>query len=234
MRIRECLDGVWAVRLGPVHAYLIAAGDGLVLVDAGPPGSRPALLRAIRATGHRPDHLRTILITHAHPDHIGSVAELRRITGATVVAHRTEAPVLTGERSGVLHPVMRAVAAVLPSPGSFSVDVTIDAPNGVCGPVPTPEMFAVPAPGHTAGHTAYLLDRDGGVLFTGDAAVLRYGRPAAPRRILDEDRAAARESLRALGALPFAHCCFGHGGHHRGPVAEAFRRFAAGHETPRE
>ncbi|MCU0298808.1 MAG: MBL fold metallo-hydrolase [Candidatus Nanopelagicales bacterium] len=41
-----------------------------------------------------PDGLATIVTTHAHPDHWGALAEVRKQTGATSVAHEVDAAAL--------------------------------------------------------------------------------------------------------------------------------------------
>lgn len=42
--------------------------------------------------------LKHILLTHAHRSHLGRLAELKRMSGATVYAHEWEADIIAGER----------------------------------------------------------------------------------------------------------------------------------------
>ena len=102
----------------------------------------------------------TILLTHQHPDHTGGVAELRRRSGARVVAHQADAPVITGARTLVLTPIQRIGVIFMPVPEPSPVDVLM----GGDSQVPVPGFSAVHTPGHTPGHVSYLLKRDGGVL----------------------------------------------------------------------
>ena len=87
--------------------------------------------------------------------------------------------------------------------------------------LPFAGLRAVHTPGHTAGHLALLLPRDGGVLFVGDAATnfLRLG--YGP---IYEDVGAGRESLAKLAALDFEVAAFAHG---RAILAHAGERFRA-------
>jgi glyoxylase-like metal-dependent hydrolase (beta-lactamase superfamily II) len=84
---------------------------------------------------------------------------------------------------------------------------------------------ALHTPGHTPGHLAFLLPRDGGVLFAGDAAanVFRLGMPIG---MFTADRQQAKESVRKLAALEFEVACFGHGRVLKGEANLKFRRLA--------
>ena len=80
--------------------------------------------------------MHTILLTHWHPDHVGNVAELRRRTGARIVAHAIEAPVISGTRPRPRQwAPMRVVAAIMPAPEPVPVDerLTADGPISVPG-----------------------------------------------------------------------------------------------------
>jgi glyoxylase-like metal-dependent hydrolase (beta-lactamase superfamily II) len=78
----------------------------------------------------------------------------------------------------------------------------------------------VHTPGHTAGHLALLLPRDGGVLFVGDAATNFLRLNWGP---IYEDVAQGRESLAKLAALDFEMAAFAHGRAIRAHAGERFR-----------
>jgi glyoxylase-like metal-dependent hydrolase (beta-lactamase superfamily II) len=84
----------------------------------------------------------------------------------------------------------------------------------------------VHTPGHTRGHTAFLLPRDGGILVAGDAATnigrLRPGDHWLAAAVTD-DRAAARASFRHLAGFDFEIAVFGHGSPILSGAAERFR-----------
>ncbi len=85
---------------------------------------------------------------------------------------------------------------------------------------------ALHTPGHTAGHLALLLPRDGGVLFAGDAATNFARLGAGP---VYEDVDEGGNSLRRLAELPFETALFSHGRPLAPRAAERFRaRFARG------
>ena len=73
-----------------------AAGEAIVIdpglpANAGAPGSPAHLLGRLRALGLR---LTQILITHAHIDHIGGALALKRATGAPILLHQADLPLL--------------------------------------------------------------------------------------------------------------------------------------------
>jgi glyoxylase-like metal-dependent hydrolase (beta-lactamase superfamily II) len=69
---------------------------GLVLVDTGLPGSEKRILSAVRKLGKAPREVKLVLLTHRHIDHIGSVAALKKETGATLASHQFEKPYVAG------------------------------------------------------------------------------------------------------------------------------------------
>lgn len=76
-------------------------------------------------------------------------------------------------------------------------------------------IVEVPAPGHTSGHTAYLLASEG-VLFSGDALVAGHPQvtcagPQLLPSVFTHDQACARESALQLAALPASILVPGHG-----------------------
>jgi phosphoribosyl 1,2-cyclic phosphodiesterase len=68
---------VWALASGSSgNAYLLRAGDTLVLLDCGL-GIR-ALESRLATLGYRPDALAAVLVTHEHSDHVAGVTSLLR------------------------------------------------------------------------------------------------------------------------------------------------------------
>ncbi len=72
---------------GMVNAHLLVGPQGCVLVDTGLPGSERKVRKALQRHGMDFGDIRLIVITHAHIDHAGSAAQLRRLSGAPIVAH---------------------------------------------------------------------------------------------------------------------------------------------------
>jgi glyoxylase-like metal-dependent hydrolase (beta-lactamase superfamily II) len=231
------VDGVYRLRLGFVNAYLLDSDDGLILVDCGEAGRVERIAATVAALGRAVGEISQILVTHHHPDHIGSLAELARRTQAPVWVHAADAPFVRGEQtwSGfapvslpgrLLRPVLARFLPGRPEPTHVDHLLEDDGVINVAGGV-----RVVHTPGHTPGHVAFLVPRDGGILIAGDAATnfgrLRSGghRLAA---MVSDDLAAARDSFRRMASLEFEVAVFGHGTPLRSGAAEQFREVAAG------
>jgi glyoxylase-like metal-dependent hydrolase (beta-lactamase superfamily II) len=222
--MREVVDGVFEVDYRFVHAYLVVVDQGLVLVDTGLPKRADAVTGLVAELGRKPEDLHTILVTHRHGDHVGSLAELARRTGARVLVHALDVPVVTGAAGEPAKGLLRkALLAVLPKPEPATVDDTV-----TDGTEPVPGFRAVHTPGHTPGHTSFLLDRAGGVLFVGDAAAgRRNGVVSKPPALMSDDMVRAAASIRRIAELDFDTACFGHGRVLRGGATDRFRALAS-------
>lgn len=150
-----------------VNAYLINTGDRLVLVDTGAAqrfgptlGRLPANLIA---SGYRPEQVDTILITHMHPDHIGGlVAQGKAVfPNATVLVDRRDAEcwlsaTALAKASEDRRSFFEGAAASIAPYASASKLRLFEAPVDIL-----PGIHAIPAPGHTPGHTLYSVESNG-------------------------------------------------------------------------
>ena len=107
------------------------------------------------------EHLRDIVLTHCDIDHVGSVAELKRLTGARVAIHEIDAPVLAGERRSqkgglIMLALYRSLRFRRVTP-----DLRLRDGDSISG------LQVMDVPGHTGGSIA--LVRADGVVFSGDA-----------------------------------------------------------------
>ncbi len=79
-------DNVYYVGTSGLSAFLITDPRGHVLIDGGLPESAPLIAASIRRLGFRIEDVRFLLINHAHADHSGGLAELKRLSGARLLA----------------------------------------------------------------------------------------------------------------------------------------------------
>src|SRR3954447_13019495 len=197
--MREIADGVFEVPVLFVRAFLVVTDDGVVVVDTGLPGRSAHFDQALRDAGKAIGDVTTILLTHWHADHCGGAADLHRRSGARVVAHTLDTPVVSGTRPPALNLLQRVMARVTGDVEPVPVDEQLSGD----GPFSVPGFVAIHTPGHTAGHVSYLLDRDGGVLFTGDAAASGRGRVRRTPKMMTADETAARSSVARLARQNF-------------------------------
>jgi glyoxylase-like metal-dependent hydrolase (beta-lactamase superfamily II) len=217
METMELLPHLHMFRFRIGQAYLWNDSGALTLVDSGPPGSAPAIAAAVRELGHDPAAIRRVVLTHAHADHSGSAAEIRA-WGATVAAHRAEAPVIRGEAPQQVpvltdweRPLFENLDHGLPDmpPARLAV------PSPVDEELTGGEVLDVGGgahvlfiPGHTDGSIALHLPAHG-VLFTGDTVASHEGNPILG--VFNTDRSRTIASTRHLATLDADVLCFGHG-----------------------
>jgi glyoxylase-like metal-dependent hydrolase (beta-lactamase superfamily II) len=233
--------GVYQVGLRGVNAFLIDLDDdggappageadyssGLVLIDAGIDKRARRIGEAILALGRTPADLRAVVITHLHGDHVGGLAKVRAHSSAEVWMHPVDAAqVREGVRGRPLDPgpgrvrsAIAKTAGLRPIAPGDSIPVEHDVEDS--DTLPFAGIQVVFTPGHTAGHIALLLPRDGGVLFTGDSAT-NFGRLSYGP--IYEDVAAGEASLHRLAGLEFEVAAFSHGRPIRAHAGERFRK----------
>lgn len=228
MKIEQVSDSVHVVTGSHVNWALVSNGAGLVLIDAGYPADAPDVLRSIRQIGHSPADLVAVLLTHAHLDHTGAVRRLVKSVGTPVYTGAEEARHARREYRQQISPaqMLRQVTtargrrwvaeAMLAARGRPDVRVPSAAGVDEAPSAALPrDLVAIPTPGHTDGHTAYLLAGEG-VLFSGDALITGHplvadiGPQPAPK-ILNHDDARARNTARLLAGRPARTLVPGHG-----------------------
>jgi glyoxylase-like metal-dependent hydrolase (beta-lactamase superfamily II) len=236
MDVIELLPRLHLLRFPVGQAYLWHDGDELTLVDAGPAGSGAPIAEAVTALGHDPRAVRRIVLTHFHEDHAGEAAEFAALSGAEVLAHRLEAPVVRGEAPGpspVLEdwerPLHDRAAELLPQGGFARPSEVVELSDGDVLDVGG-GAHVVHVPGHTAGSIALHLPEHG-VLFSGDTIAASPVDAAVMPGVFNLDRDLVLSACRRLAALDTDVACFGHGDPVIGRAATTLRK--ALEEVPR-
>jgi glyoxylase-like metal-dependent hydrolase (beta-lactamase superfamily II) len=126
-------------------SYLFATSRGLILLDTGTREMLPMVQSSIVKLGFQLSDVKILLSSHAHWDHVGGQAEMKRATGAQVMAMAEEVPALSSGKD-------------LTSAGEIgwepvAVDrVLHDGDDVVLGDV---TLHALLTPGHTQGCTTW-------------------------------------------------------------------------------
>ncbi|HEY3271357.1 MAG TPA: MBL fold metallo-hydrolase [Geothrix sp.] len=150
----------------PVNAFLVRMPGRIVLVDTGigkdPEEDSGHLTEQLAAAGVAPSDIDLILITHDHFDHIGGLLKAdgtRAFPKAVLrVARRehafwTEDPSRLPERLRDRAPKLKALFGVYEKAGAFRPFED--------GEELAPGLRALPAHGHTGGHTVYAFTSEG-------------------------------------------------------------------------
>jgi len=156
----------------PVNAFLIEAGGKRILVDTGAGNSmQPTLGRIpenLLAIGIAPEEIDTILLTHLHGDHaMGLIDPAGKaiFPKATVILHQEESRFYLereandGDPERVRRTIDASQRAMAPYRGRTRTVADGEALPGISASV---------HPGHTPGHTCWLLQ-------SGDARLLIWG-----------------------------------------------------------
>lgn len=224
-----------------VNWLLVTDDTGVLMIDAGYPGDRTAVLASLGALGYHPADVRAVLLTHAHVDHFGSAIWLAKTHGTPVYCHADEVGHAKREYLEQASPLQVATQLWRPSWALWSMHVlrngglnregipTAAALTGEIAAELPGKPMAIPTPGHTRGHCSYLVDgvlTSGDALVTGHAVLPRTGPQLLPA-LFSHNQGDAVRSLAALALLDTEILAPGHGDVWRGPIREATAHAAA-------
>jgi metallo-beta-lactamase class B len=87
---RKIIGNIYYVGTNLISSFLIATPAGHILLDTGHIRMLPQVAANIEKLGFKLQDVRVILNSHAHFDHCGGLAELKRRTGAAVIASKQD------------------------------------------------------------------------------------------------------------------------------------------------
>jgi hydroxyacylglutathione hydrolase len=170
-----------------VFCYLIGdeeAGEGL-FID--PSDDADELIS--KAGSHKIDKIKYIVNTHCHVDHVMGNAEMKKKTGAAIVIHEADAPLITRTSPDLL--VM--FGATVSPPADLPVKEGDILRVGRVG------LKVIHTPGHSPGGMALYLEGKEGKVFTGDTLFVgSVGRTDFPGSSWDVLEASVRNKLYTL------------------------------------
>ncbi len=218
----------WVDRIWDTKVYLLLDGDAAVVIDAATPGRAGAVWEHLHELGYEPDAVRAIWLTHGDIDHMGSVAALKARSGAQVVTHRADAPLVDGTAARQLGPL--PLSNAYRSVFNWAIRHLFRyQPAEVDRPVEDGDVVSgwqvIHTPGHTAGSVSFY-QPERKIIIVGDALNHRRGRLGAPPPIFTPDMAQAHASIQRIASLDFQVCCFGHGPPLNDNAAQRVRAFA--------
>lgn len=100
MKIADGLYSMSQTKGGHVHAFLVDDPNtgGLILIDTLYDADAGVVLAELAALGKTPKDIKTIALTHSHKSHLGGLATLAGLSGAQILAHEDEIPIIEGKR----------------------------------------------------------------------------------------------------------------------------------------
>ncbi len=211
--VERLAPGIYQLELGwrapfGANAYVVDDGE-VTLIDAGFPVNARSIRGELSETGIAIASIDRVLITHYDLDHVGGLARLLPELDAPVYVGTADLAIMTGDRNppffhhkGLFHRGLRRVYR-LPSSLSYR-------PLGDREQVGS--FTAYHTPGHNPGHTVYV-HQDRGIVLFGDLVWEADGALTIPFWLDSYDMPALRASLRRFAAdvAPFDIAGVGHG-----------------------
>jgi len=88
------IGNVYYVGTYDLACFLIVTPQGNILINTGLEDSPPLIRKSITDLGFKLEDVRWLMTTQAHYDHVAAMAEMKRLTGARVLASRADAVLL--------------------------------------------------------------------------------------------------------------------------------------------
>ena len=85
---------VYYVGTYDLACFLITTPQGNILINTGIDGSAPLIRASVESLGFKVEDTKILLTTQAHNDHVAGMAEMKRMTGAKLLATDGDAPIL--------------------------------------------------------------------------------------------------------------------------------------------
>jgi glyoxylase-like metal-dependent hydrolase (beta-lactamase superfamily II) len=194
------------------NSYLyISDNSEISIIDAGMPGNAFKILNQISEMDISLEKIKYIILTHSDIDHMGSVADLKKATGALVAIHEIEVPYLLGEKKkklkGIIGGLIGLIFGILlkfMKPQNIVPDITLKEGDFVGG------LEVIYTPGHTEGSIS--LYKSETVLFSGDALITdKHSNIIGFNNIATSDTLEAAKTIKKIKHLKFEVLLPGHG-----------------------
>lgn len=198
----QVYGNTYYVGTGGISAVLITSSAGHILVDGGAPDAAGQVVAHIRQLGFRVEDVRYILNSHVHQDHAGAIADLQKLSGATVLASPASLRVLESGQPDQADPQYPDLIPIAPV---ARTRVVRDGETIRLGPLAVTAHFT---PGHTRGGTSWTWQAEEGgrtvhVVYADSLiALAAEGRRFSGNPGYTQAQADLERSIAAIDALP--------------------------------
>ncbi|HSF19101.1 MAG TPA: subclass B3 metallo-beta-lactamase [Vicinamibacteria bacterium] len=180
------VGNIYYVGTAGLGSFLITTPEGHILLDTPLESETRIVLDSIRKLGFDPKDIRILLNSQAHYDHTGGLAEIKKLSGAQMMAGRGDAELL---RRGGRDDFAFGDRYVFPA---VEVDRPLDDGDEI--ELGGTRILTRLTPGHTRGTTTYVLDvEEGGsryrVVIAGSLSIndgVRLANPPSYEGIADD------------------------------------------------
>ncbi|MGE0699457.1 MAG: MBL fold metallo-hydrolase [Hyphomicrobiaceae bacterium] len=189
-----------------VNAFVVRRGDRVVLIETGSGNylgaSAGHLMANLSAAGVAPGDISTILLTHMHPDHSAGLTDMvsgrANYPNAELVCHEAEPRHWLRDDAAMSRGTEREKRLMFQQAREQTAPYLGRLRTFTDGEV-LPGITALPFPGHTPGHTGYLIESGGErLLVWGDIVHMPEVQVPRPEvaMVVDTDPAAAAATRR--------------------------------------
>jgi metallo-beta-lactamase class B len=148
------VGNIYYVGTAELGSFLITTPEGHILLDTPLESETHLVLDSIRKLGFNPEDIRILLNSQAHYDHTGGLAEIKKLSGARMMAGRPDVEALRrgGRGDFAFGDRLLFPPVVVDRPLDDGDEITLGGTR----------IITRLTPGHTQGTTTYLLDVEEG------------------------------------------------------------------------
>lgn len=199
--------GLWGTGVLSANVYFLTDRK-VSIIDTGYKGRASQICRDIKKLGYSLSDVENIILTHHHIDHTDNLYQLKKLTGANIIAHVDESPYIEGRLPHFCPEVPAKRQLIRYFLRTCPVPVDIKVKDSEVPPV-LGGLRVIDSPGHTPGSISLKVLRED-VIIVGDLMANTF-RLGLPSRAFTVNMPMEIASICKIADMDFDIICFGHG-----------------------